>query len=54
MPLKKGKSRKTISQNIKEMIKAGHPRNQAVSAAFEHARRSDETVRKRRGTKKAL
>lgn len=40
MPLSKGKSQKTISQNIREMMEAGHPQPQAVAAALETARRS--------------
>jgi hypothetical protein len=38
MPLKHGSSRETISENISEMMDAGHPRDQAVAAALNTAR----------------
>jgi hypothetical protein len=37
MPLKSGKDAKTRSKNIAEMIKAGHPKDQAIAAAYAKA-----------------
>lgn len=37
MPLKKGKSAKVVSGNIREMMHAGHPQKQAVAAAMRMA-----------------
>jgi len=39
MPLVKSSSKKTISKNIKEMMKAGHPQKQSIAAALSTARR---------------
>ncbi len=39
MPLIKSGSRAAISQNISEMVHAGHPQNQAVAAALSNARK---------------
>jgi len=37
MPLKAGRSRTVISENIREMEKAGHPHDQSVAAALRKA-----------------
>lgn len=40
MPLKKGRSNKTIRENIRREIRAGKPRKQAAAIAYRKAGRS--------------
>lgn len=54
MPLKKGKSKKVISENIGELIRSGRPADQAAAIAYDVAgegkkkkpRKKDVKVRK--------
>lgn len=51
MPLLKGKSKATISSNIKTERKAGKPQKQAVAIALNTARKSGANTPKKKGRK---
>ncbi len=44
MPLHKGKSKKVIGENIREMEESGHPKKQAIAAALSTARKSGANI----------
>ena len=52
MPLKKGKSKRVISENISEMIHAGHPKKQAIAASLNQARKNGTKIPKKKKVKK--
>ena len=52
MPLRKGKSKETVSSNISELVHSGRPQRQAVAIALDTARRSGARISIRRKHKR--
>jgi len=47
VPLSPGSSRETISRNISEMERSGHPHDQSVAAALSNARKGKKHKKRR-------
>ena len=47
MPLKRGKSKETVSENIKTEMKHGKPQKQAVAISLNQARKSGAKIPKK-------
>ena len=54
MPLKTGKSRKVISENIRELRHSGYPQDQAVAIAFSKAGLSRKKKKRKKHKKHPL
>jgi len=47
MPLKRGSSEETFSENVSEMVRSGRPREQALAAAYRQKREGKRKKRRR-------
>ena len=48
MPLKRGKSKKAVSENIRELVKSGRPHSQAIAIAMSKAGKSKKKKKRKK------
>jgi len=48
MPLKKGRSKATISANIGELVRSGRPQKQAIAIAYRQAGQARKAKRRKK------
>jgi len=48
MPLRRGKSKETVSHNIKKEMEAGRPQKQAVAISLSEARKSGAKLKRKK------
>lgn len=53
MPLKKGSGQKNISENIAELVKTGHPKDQAAAIAYKQAGKDRPLTKPKKKQRKA-
>ena len=51
MPLKSGKSKKIVSENIKELIDSGRSKNQAIAIALNNTKKKENKMKLDKGKK---
>ena len=54
MPRNRGRSKKAIAKNIEELIRAGHPKDQAIAIAMREANKPERDKEKKKKAMKTI